>query len=81
MHRVSSSLMFGFGVALVAMAAVSAQNPGGSEEGKKMKNPVASSADSIAAGQAAFTKNCRFCQVRTPRATVRWRRKTRIPRI
>ena len=51
----------GFGVALVAIAAVSAQNPGGSEEGKKIKNPVPSSADSVAAGQAAFTKNCRFC--------------------
>ena len=38
-----------------------AQNPGGSPEGKKMKNPVASSADSIKAGQATFQKNCRFC--------------------
>lgn len=61
MRRIFSSVVFGFGVALVAIAAVSAQNPGGSDEGKKMKNPVPSSADSIAAGQAAFTKNCRFC--------------------
>ena len=61
MRRIFSSVVFGFGVALVAIAAVSAQNPGGSEEGKKLKNPVPSSADSIAAGQAAFTKNCRFC--------------------
>ena len=38
-----------------------AQNPGGSEEGKKLKNPVASSPDSIKAGQAAYQKNCRFC--------------------
>jgi len=38
-----------------------AQNPGGSEEGKKLKNPVASSPDSIKAGEAAFQKNCRFC--------------------
>ena len=61
MHRVSSSLMFGLGLALVAMTTLSAQNPGGSAEGKAMKNPVASSAASIAAGQAAYAKNCRFC--------------------
>ena len=41
--------------------AAGAQNPGGSPEGKKMKNPVASSPESIKAGQAAFQKNCRFC--------------------
>jgi hypothetical protein len=50
MRRIFSSVVFGFGVALVAITAVSAQNPGGSDEGKKMKNPVPSSADSIAAG-------------------------------
>ena len=61
MRRVFSAVVFGFGLALVAITAVSAQNPGGSPDGKKMKNPVASSADSIAAGQALFTKNCRFC--------------------
>src|SRR5438552_15759316 len=38
-----------------------AQNPGGSPEGKKLKNPVASSPESIKAGQALFQKNCRFC--------------------
>jgi mono/diheme cytochrome c family protein len=47
-------------VAFVA-AAAGAQLPGGSAEGKKLKNPVASSADSIAAGKATFQKNCRFC--------------------
>ena len=61
MRRISSVILFGFGIALVAITAVSAQNPGGSPDGKKMKNPVASSADSIAAGQALYTKNCRFC--------------------
>ncbi len=60
MHRVSS-LMFGLGLALVAATTLSAQNPGGSAEGKAMKNPVAANADSIAAGQALFAKNCRFC--------------------
>ena len=33
----------------------------GNSEAAKMKNPVASSAESVAAGKAAFTKNCRFC--------------------
>ena len=61
MHRVSHTAMFGLGLALVAMTTLSAQNPGGSAEGKAMKNPVAASAESIAAGQAAYAKNCRFC--------------------
>jgi mono/diheme cytochrome c family protein len=47
-------------VALLAISA-SAQNPGGSAEGKKLKNPVAASPDSIKAGQASYQKNCRFC--------------------
>jgi mono/diheme cytochrome c family protein len=47
-------------VALVTISA-SAQNPGGSAEGKKLKNPVAASPDSIKAGQASYQKNCRFC--------------------
>lgn len=61
MHRVSSAVMFGFGLALVAITTLSAQNPGGNPAGKSMKNPVASSSESVAAGQAAYTKNCRFC--------------------
>src|ERR1051325_11184784 len=40
---------------------IGAQTPGGSEEGKKLKNPSASTPDSIKAGQAAYQKNCRFC--------------------
>jgi len=60
MHRVSS-LIFGLGLALVAATSLSAQNPGGSAEGKAMKNPVAANAESISAGQALFAKNCRFC--------------------
>src|SRR2546423_8221954 len=60
-----------FSTALIAMSAlvlatllaapVSAQNPGGSAEGKSMKNPVPSSPESIKAGQALFQKDCRFC--------------------
>ena len=63
MRRISSCTIPVFVLACLALLGVSAaaQNPGGSAEGKKMKNPVASSADSIKAGQALFQKNCRFC--------------------
>lgn len=61
MRRVSSVIMFGFGVALAGIVSVSAQGLGGSPEGKKLKNPVVSSAESIAAGKVAYTKNCAFC--------------------
>ena len=61
MRRVSYTVMFGLGLALATLTNLSAQNPGGSAEGKALKNPVASSAESIAAGQAAYAKNCRFC--------------------
>lgn len=61
MQRVSRALVFGLGIALAAVASLSAQNPGGSAEGKAMKNPAAVTADSIAAGSALYAKNCRFC--------------------
>ena len=48
-------------LAVLLVSPVAAQNPGGSAEGKAMKNPVASSPESIKAGQALFQKNCRFC--------------------
>src|ERR1700759_5099209 len=63
MRRVSTALVPALALSCVALLTVSAgaQNPGGRAEGKKMKTPVASSPDSIKAGQAAFQKNCRFC--------------------
>src|SRR6478672_3270957 len=63
MRRVSTVLIPALALSCVALMTVSAgaQNPGGSPEGKKMKNPVASSPESIKAGAAAFQKNCRFC--------------------
>jgi mono/diheme cytochrome c family protein len=61
MIRVSSFFMLASGLALATTVSLSAQNPGGSAEGKAMKNPVATSAQSIAAGQAAYARNCRFC--------------------
>ena len=45
----------------LAVVSASAQNPGGSAEGKKLKNPVASSPDSIKAGAASYGKYCKFC--------------------
>jgi mono/diheme cytochrome c family protein len=61
MRRVSNGLIPAFVFVLASTAFVAAQNPGGSPEAKKMKNPVPSSPASIQAGQALFTKNCRFC--------------------
>ena len=63
MRRLSPAVIPALVVAVATLVSVSvrAQNPGGSPEGKKMKNPVASSAESIKAGAATFQKNCRFC--------------------
>ena len=38
-----------------------AQNPGGSADGKKLKNPVATSPASVSAGQQTYQKMCAFC--------------------
>ena len=59
MRRLSIGIIGVIICVCVAMAA--AQNPGGSDSGKKMKNPVPSSPESIAKGKELFTKNCRFC--------------------
>ncbi len=59
MRRMTTGLI---GVLVCAWVAVAlAQNPGGSDAGKKMKNPVPSTPESVAAGKALFQKNCRFC--------------------
>jgi mono/diheme cytochrome c family protein len=63
MRRVSNGFLPALAIVLVALAAASAaaQNIGGSPEGKKLKNPVPSTPESIKAGQASFQKYCRFC--------------------
>ena len=63
MRRVSTPLIPVLALACVTLFIVSpvAQNPGGSPEAQKLKNPIASSPASIKAGQALFQKNCRFC--------------------
>ena len=62
MHRVSSALVWGFGLVIAAVGASAAQ--GGDAAARKLKNPVASSSTSIAAGQALYLKNCRSCHGR-----------------
>lgn len=65
MRRPWTVLIAGFALAFVTFAilnvGISAQNPGGSPEAQKVKNPVAASPESIAAGKATFLKYCRFC--------------------
>jgi mono/diheme cytochrome c family protein len=60
MRRVSLALV-GAGVVLLSVTGLRAQNPGGSAAARQVKNPVAMSAASIAAGKALYTRNCRFC--------------------
>jgi mono/diheme cytochrome c family protein len=48
-------------VFLSSVSVIHAQQPGGSDEGKKLKKPVASSAASIEAGAKTFMKMCAFC--------------------
>ena len=50
-------------VCALFVAGLTAQSGGngGNTEGRKLKNPVASSPESIKAGQASYQKNCRFC--------------------
>jgi mono/diheme cytochrome c family protein len=63
MPRVSNVLTAGFALALITFVSLSvrAQNPGGSPEARKVKNPLAATPESIATGKALFMKNCRFC--------------------
>lgn len=62
MRRVSIAAIVGYILSgSLLTATLSGQGPGGSAEARKMKNPVASNAQSITAGRAAYQKNCRFC--------------------
>ena len=63
MRRVSTALLSPLVVTWLAafVVALSAQNPGGSDAGKKLKNPVEATPASIKAGQALYQKYCRFC--------------------
>lgn len=48
-------------VSLSSVSVIHAQNPGGSPEGKKLKNPVAATPASIEAGAKTYQKMCAFC--------------------
>ena len=48
-------------VFLPSLSVIHAQHPGGSAEGKKLKNPVAATAASIEAGSKTYQKMCAFC--------------------
>ena len=65
---------------LSSRSAVSAQNPGGSAEGKKMKNPVPRRRSRSRPVRRRSRRTAGSATARTRRATVRWRRRTRIPR-
>ena len=56
-----SAVLLALCVSASATIALTAQNPGGSPEGKKLKNPVAATPASITAGQQTFQKMCAFC--------------------
>jgi mono/diheme cytochrome c family protein len=48
-------------IVLLSVEGTAAQKPGGDPEAAKMKNPVASSTSSIAAGRKIYQKSCQFC--------------------
>jgi mono/diheme cytochrome c family protein len=59
--RSRASTVLIVGVALAWALAASAQNGGGNPEAASVKNPVPSSAKSIADGQKLYQTNCRHC--------------------
>jgi mono/diheme cytochrome c family protein len=65
MRRVFTAVAAGFVLAFIAVVSpgvgLNAQNIGGSPEAAKVKNPVAATPESIAAGKATFMKTCKFC--------------------
>jgi mono/diheme cytochrome c family protein len=61
MRRIANVLIPALACAAVISVAAGAQNPGGSADGKKMKNPVTSTPNTLKTGLTLFQKNCRFC--------------------
>ena len=56
-----STLVFAASLTLGIVFSAAAQNPGGSPEARKVKNPVAPTAASIKTGAQLYQKNCQFC--------------------
>jgi mono/diheme cytochrome c family protein len=63
MTRVSFGLLATTAGICITLAGVTsgAQAPKGNPEARKLKNPVASNAASISAGQAVYKKQCAYC--------------------
>jgi mono/diheme cytochrome c family protein len=62
MRRVSLGFTLGVAALLFAfIGGASAEQTGGNPEAKKLKNPVASTPESIKAGEGNYQKFCRFC--------------------
>ena len=70
MRPASTALITAFALSFSALVGVtaatsSAQNPGGSPEGKKMVNPTKATPDSLEAGKTVFLRTCRGCHGET----------------
>jgi mono/diheme cytochrome c family protein len=63
MGRFFNGIIVAFVVAYISVASVgiAGQSTKGASKTAALKNPVASTPQSIAAGQAAYQKYCRFC--------------------
>ena len=64
MSRPSSSFVWSFALVCALMAGLEGRpqgRGGGNPEARKIKNPVQSTSQSIAAGKELFNKNCRSC--------------------
>lgn len=61
--RSAPTLISGFALAclVLVVASAAAQNPGGSPEARKVKNPIQPTKASIAAGAAVYKKHCTHC--------------------
>lgn len=61
MRRFSVTALLMAAVFILAAFNAQAENPGGSPEARKLKNPVAATTASVTAGAAAYKKYCAFC--------------------
>ena len=73
------SLIAAFAVAGIVFGAhnARAQNPGGDPDARKIRNPVAPTAASVAAGASTFKKYCATVTAPRRRVTARLRRRGR----
>ena len=65
---------FVIGCIAISSVIVAAQNPGGSPEARKVRNPVPPTAASIKTGGLLYHKNCEFCHGPKGLVTAAWSR-------